>query len=113
MEPTLEGWRQAKEIVSRWVWIHLKVREPEGVDISSMSELVCEKPYMPPEAHGGPIFSLLTSEEGRGASCGLGRSPAGCDLLAVACLGKAEEKGRMALSPRASSGFDYGRNLRD
>lgn len=76
----------------------MKVREPEGVDISSMSELVCEKPCMPPEAHRGPIFSPLTSEEGRGASCGLGRSPAGCDLPAVAGLGKAEEKESLWLS---------------
>lgn len=48
MERTLEGWRKAGEIVSRWVWIHLKVGEPEGADISSMSELAREKPRMAP-----------------------------------------------------------------
>lgn len=78
----------------------MKVGEPEGVDIPSMSELVCEKPCMLPRDMGsrGSYLLSVTSEEGRGPSlCGLGRSPAGCDLPAVAGLERAKEKGRMSL----------------
>lgn len=53
-----------------------------------------------PLRHGltGSCLLSVNSEEGRGATCGLGRSPAGCDPPAVAGLGKAEEKGGMWLS---------------
>lgn len=108
MEPTLEGWRQAKEIVSRWVWIHLKVREPEGVDISSMSELVCEKPYMPPEAHGGPIFSLLPLKKGEEHRVDLGGRP-----LVVICWlwlvwGKQRRKGEWLSLPELPAALTMG-----
>lgn len=89
MERTLEGWRQAGEIVSRWVWIHLKVGEPEGADVSSMSELAREKPRMAPETHGLVQLHLL--------SLALRKGEGHCGhllVVAVAGLGKAEKKGR-------------------
>lgn len=45
--------------------------------------------------------------------CGLGRSPAGCDLPVVAGLGRAEEKGRMWLSLPDFQQLRLGKNLED
>lgn len=122
MEPTLDGWRGAREIVSRWVWICLKVGEPEGVDISSMSELVCDL-VCPPEtrAHRGPIFSQLPLWKGEDRRVDLGgrllvvicqlwlvwgkqrrKAECGCQLLEIPAALSTEELGRCG---KESMGF--------
>lgn len=109
MEQTLEGWRQAGAIVSRWVWTHLKVREPEGADISSMPELLCEKPCTALETHRLMGFHLLSAlKEGRGTLCGLGSSTAGCELPAVAGWGKQSRKGEKLSVPELPEAFTVG-----
>lgn len=101
MERTLEGWRQAGEIVSRWVWIHLKVGEPEGADISSMSELAREKPHMASrDTRACAVASSLSPGEGRKGHC--------VDIWLWGFGESREERESMALHPRASSSFTVG-----